>query len=645
MSAIAGILHTNDEPVSQDNIDAIMESLLQFPANDIQIWKKQNIFLGCHAQWITPESVGELLPFYDYERQLAITADAIIDNRSELFNLLQVDREDRKKMTDSQLMLLAYDKWGEESPKYLIGDFAFVLWDEKKQKLFGARDHAGYRTLYYHFNQNKFSFCTTIEPLLSLPYIPKNLNEEWLAEYLAISGNIDTVDAITTPYEKIYQIPPAHSFSIYLDQLKLTRYCSLYPDKKIKLNSNEEYVEAFQEVFQKAVKARLRTHHNVGSQLSGGLDSGAVVGFAAKEMRKENKQLHTFSYIPPRDFIDFTPNHLLADERPFIKSTVHQVGGISDHYLDFEGENSYSEIDTFLEINEMPYKFFENSFWLKGMFEVAEEKGVGILLNGDRGNYTISWGSAFNYFSILMKKLKWVKLYQELNKYSRKIGGSRLRNLPHIACIGYPVLNRFSNNIPWKLPRIINHKFSERTDVFNKLKKSGLGETGWFTTNDIYKERKRLFEDFFPWNTGNSFTCKLSLRHSLWKRDPTNDLRVIRFCLSIPDDQYVQQGLDRALIRRATKDILPDKVRLNQRIHGVQGADWVHRMKPYWGSFVSEVDALTKDDRMLAFLDRDILNTALEKVKKGPRVEYATDTDYKILMRSIIISRFVKNFN
>ena len=80
----------------------------------------------------------------------------------------------------------------------------------------------------------------------------------------------------------------------------------------------------------------------------------------------------------------------------------------------------------------------------------------------------------------------------------------------------------------------------------------------------------------------NFLLQNLSLRYSLWKRDPTNDLRVIRFCLSVPEDQYVQNGMDRALIRRATENYLPDKVRLNQQIRGVQGVDWVHRMMPRW---------------------------------------------------------------
>ena len=70
-----------------------------------------------------------------------------------------------------------------------------MIWDEREQKLFGARDLSGYRTLYYYRDHQRFAFCTIIEPLLSLPYIEKRLNEEWFAEYLAISGMIDAVDA------------------------------------------------------------------------------------------------------------------------------------------------------------------------------------------------------------------------------------------------------------------------------------------------------------------------------------------------------------------------------------------------------------------------------------------------------------------
>src|SRR5690625_2087917 len=81
MSAITGIFHFDGNPISMGKQDKLMNSFKQYPADHVGIWNKTNIFLGCHAQWITPESVGEKLPYHDYERQLVIVADAIIDNR------------------------------------------------------------------------------------------------------------------------------------------------------------------------------------------------------------------------------------------------------------------------------------------------------------------------------------------------------------------------------------------------------------------------------------------------------------------------------------------------------------------------------------------------------------------------------------
>ncbi|MBT2758431.1 lasso peptide isopeptide bond-forming cyclase [Mesobacillus foraminis] len=642
MSAIAGIVNFNKEPVNRDYSLNMMKALEKFPADDIRVFQKDNAFLGCHAQWITRESIGEPLPFYDSVRQCAITADAIIDNRDELFEKLQVDRTKRKTMPDSQLILLSYYKWGEESPKHLVGDFAFMIWDEREQKLFGARDFSGARTLYFYQNPKQLAFCTIIQPLFSLP-IKQELNEGWLAEYLAIGGMIDAVDASITPYKNIEQLPPSHSITVLNGKVTITRYSFLTPGR-LRLSSNEEYEEALRDVFQKAVNARLRTYKKVGAQLSGGLDSGAVVGFAARTLERQGKTLHTFSYIPPKDFEDFTPKYLLADERPYIKSTVEYVGNITDHYLDFEGKNSYSEIDSLLEILEMPYKFFENSFWLKGMFEEARIEGVGVLLNGDRGNFTISWGSALDYYAILLKKLKWVSLFQELNFYSKNVGGPRLGCIPTIARIGFPVIDKFLPQETSERPRLINQEFARRTGIYEKFEKLGINKTGWYPETNIYKERQKHFGDVFQWNAGNTLATKLSLKYSVWKRDPTNDLRVVLFCLSVPENQYVQNGLDRALIRRATKNYLPDNVRLNQRIRGVQGADWVHRMVPFWQKIVNEIQGLSTDQNLLNYIDSQVINNAIVKFKKGVRQNFATDPDYKALMRCLILYRYINKF-
>ncbi|WP_316569196.1 lasso peptide isopeptide bond-forming cyclase [Neobacillus sp. YIM B06451] len=645
MSAITGIIHFNDEPVNDSK--KMMKALDHFPVDTIQTWNDGNAFFCCHSQWITPESVGETLPYYDCKAQLTITADAIIDNRYELFEMLNIKPFEQKNITDSQLLLHAYKKWGEECPRFLIGDFAFMIWDKKKQLLFGARDFSGGRTLYYNSCGQRFAFCTTIEPLFTLPYVRKELNEGWLAEFLAVSSVVDTVDVSSTPYKNIAQLPPSHSISVAGGKINLKRYCTLNAGKPLILRSSDEYVEAFQSVFNQAVQCRLRTYRAIGSHLSGGLDSGAVVSFAVKQLSLEKKPLHTFSYIPPSDFNDYTPKYLLPDERPFIQSTVHFLGGIKNHYLDFDGRNPFSEINDFLEILEMPYKFFENSFWIKGVFEKAHQVGAGVLLSGGRGNLSISWGSALDYYAVLLKRMKWIKLFKELNHYSQNVGGARLRRIPGIARLAYPFLDRiFPSNPQDPFSVMINPDFAKKTNVHTKLKEHGMDSTGWLSTSNIFEHRKNHFEELFHWNATNTLATKLSVRYSLWKRDPTNDLRVIRFCLSVPEEQYVQNGMDRSLIRKSTKNYLPDKVRLNQKIKGVQGADWLHRMGPYWNNFIDELEQLTKDERILEYIDGQTFKKAFERAKKeGPRPEMAPAGEYRLLMRSLILFRYLKRFN
>jgi asparagine synthase (glutamine-hydrolysing) len=641
MSAIAGILNLSGEPVSIEQSTGMMKALEKFPANDIQTWHKDNLFLGCHAQWITPESIGEQLPFYDYERRLAITADAIIDNREELFQLLQIDREDRKKITDSQLILLAYHKWGEESPKLLVGDFAYVIWDEKEQKLFGARDFSGSRTLYYFKDGQRFVFCTVMKPILGLPFVSEELNEMWIAEYLANPGMYESVDPNITVYQKLQQLPPSHSITIHNEKVKLIRYCYLTNDKKLHLKNDEEYVEAFREVFSNAVNSKLRTHMKVGAHLSGGLDSGSVASFASKHLKSGGKQLHSFSYVPVDDFVDWTPNSRIPNERPMIEKTVDYIGNISSEFLSLKERNSYTEIEEWLNTIEMPYKFFENTYWLRGIYEKANEQGIGVLLNGQRGNWSISWGPSIDYYALLLKQLRWFKLYQEVNSFSNRLDAKRRRVM---SVIKNKVFSTGNNIIADEnlFPSYINESFANKTNVIEILTEQGIDVRGRINSN-VYQIRMDQFQKVHYWNTTGTYGSKLSLRYGVVDKDPTNDLRVIRFCLAVPEDQVVQNGLDRALIRRATEGYLPDDIRLNMLTRGVQGADGVQRMKPLWKGFINELESMILDPQVSEILNINTLQKSLSVIKDDPKGDLVFEFDFKILMRSLILYRFIKN--
>ncbi|MCQ6558854.1 asparagine synthase-related protein [Paenibacillus mendelii] len=642
MSAITGIIHFDQAPISVELRDQVMQALQKYPADDIQTWNSGSVFLGCHAQWITPESVNEQLPYYNYDLKLAITADAIIDNRNELFDRLQVAYSERKLMSDSELILLAYQKWGEASPQYLIGDYTFVIWDENRRLLFGARDLYGNRTLYYHYNRRQFAFCTAIDPLFHIHDVKREINELWLAEFLTIPVMVESANTNSTVYKHIKQIPPAHSFTIKDGHFSLIQYGSLAPRAQLKLKSRSEYEEAFRDVVQQAVDSRLRTHKQVGATLSGGLDSGTIASFAASRLREEGKPLHTYSYVPVHDFEDWTARGRVADETPYIQDTIQYAGNIKGNLLDFPGTSPLSEVDDWLELLEMPYKYFENTFWIRGIFDVAKQQDVKILLTGARGNQTISWGPASHYYGSLMKKMKWFRLYRELMLFSKQRGVSPsflLKVIGRQAFSSAPEKSLINDEAD--IPRMIHPDFAKKTDVFNKLQEQDSRISG-FLRKDFLEARSNHLQSLIIANMRGTKSTKLSLKYSIWERDPTCDPRVVGFCLSVPVEQYVGQGMDRALIRQSTKGYLPDNVRLNQRVRGIQGADWIHRLLPMWPAFHQELEQLCQDPIMNEILNIDQIRTTMTQLGGMPRPENAFDPETRFLMRCVIVYRFMR---
>lgn len=643
MSAITSICRLDHQPLALEYGPRMMEQLAKYPSDYVGIWQQEDAFLGCHAQFITPESVTERLPEWHGGVELAITADAILDNRAELFDQLHVPAAERGEMADGRLILLAYEKWGIDCPVHLVGDFAFIIWDARRHSMFGARDFSGARTLYYTKTNEIAAFCTTISPLLSLPGVERKYSELWMSEFLAIPITTEAVDVFSTVYRDVGQVPPAHSFLLKDGRLSFHRYCTLQPGEKLKLGSDEEYVEAFRDVFGKAVSSRLRTHRKVGANLSGGLDSGSVVSFAARELRTQNKQLHTFSYVPVDDFPDWTPRGRVANEKAHIRETVEFVGNIHDQYFDFPDKNPYSEIDDWLDMMETPYKFYENSYWMKGIYEQAHGIGAGVLLTGSRGNWSISWGPAQDYQAMLLRKLRLISLYREYNQYSVSMNANRVRLRHAIGRKAFPALAKLLSSYRSEpvLPELIHPEFASRTKVFERLEQYGYDFWGDPSQN-VYSVRRKQFESLYTWTITGKVGCKQSLRHSLWERDATNDLRVIRFCLSVPENQYVQNGYGRSLIRRATEGYLPDSIRLNQKVRGIQGADGLYRMLPRWNELMNEFRETIDDPDISGLLNTDSLNQALAVVGGAPRPENVFDTELRVLMRALIFRRFLK---
>ena len=149
MSGICGIVRFDCELIKKEDIDKMLDAMKNRGNDTEGIWIDDNVGFGHKLLWTTPESLSENQPLISKDDNLVLTADVRIDNRGELFEKLNIDQKNTDIITDSDLILFSYQKWGEECAKYLRGDFAFIIWDKNYRKLFAARDHIGIKPFYY----------------------------------------------------------------------------------------------------------------------------------------------------------------------------------------------------------------------------------------------------------------------------------------------------------------------------------------------------------------------------------------------------------------------------------------------------------------------------------------------------------------
>lgn len=648
MSAICGFVNLNNRPAAAEVGAAMINKLMIYPADSSNQWYGGQVFLGCHHQIVTPESRREKLPFTDSDSELTITADAIIDNRQELLQLLAIHGAQSPAVTDSQLILLAYRKWGAHCPAYLCGDFAFAIWNSREQELFCARDHVGTRTFYYTEQADRLAFCTVMKPLLSLPQVSSALNDQWLADFLSIPTVSHELNYNHTIYQEIKQLAPAHSLILRPGGvLQIQKYWNPLNLPKIKFQTEAEYHAAFRKIFSEAVRCRTRSVGSVGIMLSGGLDSGAVSCVAAGQLREQGERLQAFSSIPMQGYTDWLSAEFIADESPYIEAVREHCGNIDVTYCRSEGRNSVSDIAKFLSLLEQPYKVVENLFWLDNIIAAALKKECRVLLGGQFGNSTISYGNFSTQAFTLYKQGRIISLYKEITAYCRLHGLSRKKFSKYIfkqfLSQLYP-LSIFSlkkeNALSKSKTTLINPQLARRCHVGRRLKKAGYASTSpRFYTLSAYR---RLILNSPAFSHIGAIETKLSLAYGVAQRDPTRDKRLIEFCFRLPGSLFVQEGQERLLVRKALAGILPDKVRLNTKERGIQSADWLQRLSPSWDEVQEKILADLHNPRLLSYIDVDQVRQTL-KLNQTLLPGKTNQADVRMLLVVLILGRYLES--
>lgn len=211
---------------------------------------------------------------------LVITYNGEVYNHPNLRVELEALGHHFRSQTDSEVVLKAYREWGPACVSRFNGMFAFAIWDKRAQRLFIARDRYGIKPLYYYFKNGTFLFGSEVKAILEHPAVTVSVSIEALNEYFSFQNIFSDL----TLFEGIRLLPAAHTLTLTLGSkgsLQTHRYWD-YDFRDCERMSGDEYVENLDQLFEQAVNRQLLSDVEVGSYLSGGMDSGAVTAVAAR---------------------------------------------------------------------------------------------------------------------------------------------------------------------------------------------------------------------------------------------------------------------------------------------------------------------------------------------------------------------------
>ena len=228
-----------------------------------------------------------------------------------IFANARIDARDTS-LTDSEFILAAYKKWGDDCVKHLLGDFAFAIWDKRRQRLFCARDHYGVKPFFYTHIGDSFNFSSSLNELRLDPRVSNTLNEIAVGDYLLFGVN---QDLSTTIFKDIRRLPPAHTLTIADGVIKVARYWTPTTTAEIRFRNSQDYIDRFLELLSTAIRDRVGSDR-VSISMSGGLDSTSLAAIAC-DLLKDGANVHGCSVVydtlipdQERHYSTIAANHL-----------------------------------------------------------------------------------------------------------------------------------------------------------------------------------------------------------------------------------------------------------------------------------------------------------------------------------------------
>jgi asparagine synthase (glutamine-hydrolysing) len=647
LSAIFGLISPHGGGPPDRALLQMRSALAGHGGDGSSTWTGDGTGLGQELKRVTPEDLAERQPLISRDGQRVLVSDGRIDNRRELSGELGLAWES-PLIPDSAFILAAYERWGEDCPRQLIGSFSFAIWDEERKRLLLARSPFGARPVFY-YNAGEFVAFATMPKALFALSVPRRLNHQGIADMLVLVPP----EPGASLYEGIGSLEPGHLITADRQGCRVRAFWTPELRRELRLRSDEEYEEAFTELFDRVVADQLRSLNPVGMLLSGGLDSASVAAAAAPLLAKRGERLAAFTGAPMIGFREPDLPGWVLDEAPLAGRVAARHGNV-DHFVVRAQGLFLDDLDRFFDAAEMPYTGTASRVWYEGIMAAAQRRDISVLLTGKSGNYTVSWPGTGLIRSLVGKGRSlqaWrearaqaptggvrstARIYARGGLVSRLPGGVQLA----ITSRHYddPLLNREDW---WSPLSPIHPEFAREQRVAERSRARACDRWLLRRVDTPAARLRHLMDDVHHISGINGAYSAL---YGVDIRDPTGDARIAQFCLSLPEEQCSRQGVSRSLIRRAMADRLPAELVTGTR-HGIDTADWFERLSDARATVDEELRLLDRSETARAVLDLPRLRGLADRLDSPPADAYQRMLDYRhVLERGLMAGRFLRWF-
>lgn len=457
----------------------------------------------------------------------------------EIYNFIELRKELNEypyiSSTDTEVIIAAYARWGENFLDHLKGMFALALWDKAKKKLILARDRLGKKPLYYFADKNNFVFASTLSSLIEYPGITREIDKEKLPQFLLnkyISGR-------STILKNIYKVLPGEKIVIDDFGLKREKYWDFINEyRKDSVNPVLEFencLDGLDQALKQSVRKRLISDVPVGTFLSGGIDSSLVTAIAQSV---SDQPLNTFS-------IGFDISEF--DEAPKAKMIADYLGTNHETYYVTQDE-LIQTVDELIDAYDEP---FADPSEIPSLIvaKIAADK-VKVVLTGDGGDEIFAGYGMYDKLYTAQKLERMAALIRPFTNY-----------------------NILTDHLPYKVSSIIRNKDPRyKTQLgreqYHKIISNMLSRK---PENYSYDESsvnfkdwvvRRMLLDSITYLPDNNL-CKVdrsTMHYSLEARNPLLDTDLIEFAFTIPQKFKYNNGKKKYILKELAYRYIPKEL-------------------------------------------------------------------------------------